>query len=56
MVMDGSSGSEQWRCRATVINNGEGGQVGEDRGESSEIFDYIVEPVSTIPWRPSTLW
>jgi hypothetical protein len=56
VVTDGSSGSEQCQCRAAVINNGEGGQVGEDRGESSEIFDYIIEPVSTIPWRPSTLW
>jgi hypothetical protein len=27
-----------------VINNGEGGRAGEDGGESSEIFDYSVEP------------
>ena len=54
MVMDGSSGGKQWRCRATVINNGEGSRVGGDGGESSEIFDYSVEPVSTIPWRPSS--
>ena len=30
--------------RVAVINNGEGGRAGEDRGEFSEIFDYSVEP------------
>ena len=53
MVMDGSSGGKQWRCRATVINNGEGSRVGGDGGESSEIFDYSVEPVS--PFRGDPL-
>ena len=37
-----------------MINNGEGGWVGEDGGESSEIFDYSIEPSGTILLRPST--
>jgi hypothetical protein len=36
----------QWR--ATVMHNREGIWVGEDIGESSEIFDYSVEPGGTI--------
>ena len=44
-------GGLQWRWRATVtvINNRAGGRAGEDRGESSDIFDYSVEPGGTIP-------
>ena len=44
VAMDGSCDGEQWQWRVMVINNGEGGRAGEDGGESSEIFDYSVEP------------
>ena len=47
--MDGSSDGERWRWRVMVINNGKSGRAGEDGGESSEIFDFCVEPGSTIP-------
>ena len=47
--MDGSSDGERWRWRVMVINNGESGRAGKDGGESSEIFDFCVEPGSTIP-------
>ena len=51
-----SVGGQRWQRRrsATVINNGEGSSVGEDGGESSEIFDYSIEPGGTIQLRPST--
>jgi len=56
---DGECGNRWWLCHWLLsaladsdgddgINNREGKWAGEDGGESSEIFDYSVEPGSNI--------